>query len=147
MKKLFLLTIAAIALIACKPNGQDPSLAPTSAKIIAFKVVDIPSEGYRYDVSVQNELLETIASTQTVTLTTADLPKTLPLNKSVDVTKKLYKAAMWKQQTAGDMPMPIMENGELYVLAALKAIGYPREMEVYYTPDQGVTIKAIYAYE
>lgn len=147
MKKYFLLAIAALSLIACKPNGQEPSFAPTSAKITAFKITEIPTEGYRYYIEVLNAERQTVASTETVTLTSADLPKTLYLNKFVDVTKNAHRAAMWKQERAGVMPTPVVEEGELYVLPALKAIGYPGELEVYYTPDRGATIKAIYVYE
>lgn len=147
MKKSIFIAIAAIALIACKPNGQDPSFNPTSAKITAFKIMEIPTEGYRYTIDVQNDQMEAVASTEAIALTSGNLPKTVYLNKFVDVTKKAYKAAMWKQEKAGSMPAPVIEYGELYTLPALKAIGYPGELEVYHSLDRGAVIKAIYVYE
>lgn len=148
MKKYFLLAIAALSLIACKPNGQEPQPTNyTKAYLLGFKVMSVKYSGYSYwfDVLDQNGSSVDAAGIEKVYNTSCPVNFKLLSPKRLDVTKTLYTVKMISQEEGGKVPFVVFTNGEISVFPMLKKLGYPDELTFY--DENGTHVLAVYEYE
>ena len=116
----------------------------SKAYIKGFRITAIPNSGYYYSFEVHNGGWEAIASTENVYIKTANLPKTINLNKRVNVSEA-YVVSMWESSSKSSMPYPIFDHEKILKLSELKDRDYPEEVALYNA--NGTAVNAIYEYE
>ena len=149
MKKILLFIVIAIALIACKPNGQEPQPTNyTKAYLVGLKVMSVQYSGYTYWFEILDQSGKAVDAAGTATVYNASCPVNFKLlsPKRLDVTSDLYHVKMIAQEGPGKVPFTIFSDGEISVFPMLKYLDYPDVM-TFCNDDYGNTVLAIYEYE